>query len=129
MNIVNRVLTLNQNVANQTVECIAGCRVELDALEIAGLAIPGNRGFRLRCVLEGVDVGDDRVLYTFPRSMTFTSAADLLNADHVFTEVISQDILDEDVNDTDEIRAVFTLVNLSTGQSRIRRSPRVDIVL
>jgi len=129
MNIVNRALTLNRIVANQTVECIAGCRVELDAFEIAGLTIPGNPGFRLRCVLEGVDVGPDAVIYTYPRSRTFTSPQDLLNVDHVFTEVVSQDILNEDVNDSDEIRAVFTLVNLSTGQSRIRRSPRVDIVL
>ena len=129
MRIVNRVLTLNQNVANGLVECIAGCRVDLDAFEIAGLAIPGNPGFTLRCVLEGVDRGPDAVLFTFPRRRTFTTALDILNADHVFTEQVSEDILNEDTTGADEIRSVFTLVNNSTGRSVVRRNATVTIVL
>ncbi len=128
MRIVNRVLTLNPNVANGLVECIAGCRVELDAFEIAGLAIPGNPGFRLTCFLEAVDRGPDRPLFTYPRSKTFFSALDLLNADQVFTEMLSEDRLDEDSGE-DDIRAVFTLVNRSTGRSLIRRSPIVQILI
>jgi len=129
MNIVNRILTLNQNVANGTVECIAGCRVELNAPEIIGLAIPGNPGFTLRCVLEGVDVGPDPVIFTFPLSRTFNNPVNILDADDIFTSTVSTDILDEDANGADEIRAVFTLVNNSNGQRVRRRSERVQIVL
>jgi hypothetical protein len=129
MNIVNRVLTLNQNVANGTVECIAGCRVELNAFEIAGLGVPGNPGFTLRCVLEGVDVGPDAVIFTFPLSRTFTTPLDILDADDIFRSTVSVDILDEDANGPDEIRAVFTLVNNSTGQRVVRRSATENIVL
>lgn len=128
MRIVNRVLTLNPIVANGLVECIAGCRVELDAFEIAGLAIPGNPGFRLSCFLEAVDRGPDRPIYTYPRSKTYFTVADLLNFDHVFTEELSEDRLDED-NGEDDIRAVFTLVNNSTGRSVIRKSPTVHILI
>lgn len=131
MNIVNRVLTLNQNVANGTVDCIAGCRVELTAFELAGLTIPGNPGFTLRCVLEADDPGtaSDEVLFTFPFSRTFNNPLNILDADDIFTSTVSVDILDEDANGADEIRARFTLVNNSTGQRVIRRSPRVTIVL
>lgn len=129
MNIVNRVLTLNQNVGNGTVECIAGCRVQLTAFEIAGLAIPGNPGFTLRCTLEGVDVGPDSVLFTFPLSRTFNNPLNILDADDIFRSTVSTDILNEDVNGADEIRAVFTLVNNSTGQSVRRNSATHQIVL
>ena len=129
MNIANRVLTLNQNVANGTVECIGGCRVELNALEIAGLAVPGNPGFTLRCVLEGVDVGPDRVLFTFPLSRTFKNVLNILDADDIFTSSVSTDVLDEDANGNDEVRAVFTLVNNSNGQRVRRKSGTVTIAL
>ena len=129
VNIVNRVLTLNHNVANGTVECIAGCRVELSAFEIAALAIPGNPGFTLRCKLEGVDVGPDTDLFTFPLSRTFNNILNLLDANDIFRSTVSEDILNEDVNGADEIRAVFTLVNNSTGQSVRKRSATHQIVL
>lgn len=102
--------------------------MELDIFEIAGLAIPGNPGFRLTCFLEAVDRGPDRPIFTYPRSRTFFTALDLLNADHVFTEALSEDLLDEDTGE-DDIRAVFTLVNNSTGRSVIRRSPIVHILI
>ena len=126
MNIVNRVLTLNPNIANGSVECIAGCRVELDAFEIAGLGIPGNPGFRLTCFLEAVDRGPDALSLRI--RVGLSTALDLLNADHVFREQLSEDILNEDTGE-DDIRAVFTLVNNSTGRSVIRRSPTVHILI
>lgn len=122
MRIVNRVLTLNPNVGNGTVECIAGCRVELNAFEIAGLALPGNPGFTLRCFLEGVDVGPDPAIFTFPLSRTFSNPLNVLDADDIFRSTVSTDILDEDSNGADEIRAVFTLVNNSNGQRLRKRS-------
>jgi hypothetical protein len=129
MNIVNRVLTLNQNVANGTVECIAGCRVELNAFEIAGLAMPGNPGFTLRCVLVGEDPGPDPVIFTYPFSRTFKDVLAILDADDIFRQDVSVDILDEDAGGVDEIRAMFTLVNNSNGQTVRRRSPKVTIAL
>ena len=130
MNITNRVLTLNQNVANGTVECIAGCRVELNAFEAASLAIPGNPGFTLRCVLEADDPGSssDEVLFTYPLVIPINALA-LIGTDHVFRSTVSVDILDEDANGADEIRARFRLSNNSNGQKVTRRSPRVVIVL
>jgi hypothetical protein len=129
MNIVNRVLTLNQLTDTRTVECIAGCRVELTALEIAGLANPFNRGFTLRCVLLAGDPGPDPVIFTFPLVRTFRNVADILDADDLFREELSEELLDEDARGADEIKAMFTLVNNDNGQSVRRRSPRVTIVL
>ncbi len=131
VNITNRVLTLNQNVANGTVDCVAGCRVILTPFELAALAIPGNPGFTLRCVLIADDPGElsDEVLFTFPLSRTFNNPLNLINADNVFTSTVSIDLLNEDTNGADEIRARFTLINNSTGQRVIRRSRQVQIVL
>lgn len=131
MNIVNRSLTLNQNVANSTVECIAGCTVELTAFELAGLAVPFNPGFTLSCVLEANDPGSDsdEVRFTFPFPVTFNNPLKILDSDDIFRDTVGEAILNEDVRGADEIRARFTLVNNSTGQRVIRRSPSVTIVL
>jgi hypothetical protein len=129
MDIEKRALTLNQNVANQTVDCIAGCHVKLEPGEIASLGVPGNPGFTLTCVLEGVDRGPDTVLFTFPTSRTFLNLLDIGDVDEVFTGTVSSAILNEDGQEADEIRAVFTLVNNSTGISVIRRSANVQVVL
>jgi hypothetical protein len=40
----------------------------------------------------------------------------------VFTTEVSRDLLDEDANSSDEIRASFTLTDLSNGVSTRRRS-------
>lgn len=130
MNIVNRSLTLNQNVGNSTVECIAGCTVELTTWELAALAVP-NAGYTLTCVLEANDPGrsSDEVRFTFPFPATFNNPLKILDADDIFRDTVGVAILNEDVNGSDEIRARFTLVNNSTGQSVIRRSPSVSIVL
>lgn len=121
MNVVNRRLTLNEDAAGGTVECIAGCRVELTPLEVASF-VTGN-SFTLSCRLRANDPGEgsDEVLFTYPNSRTFGAAVDLLGMDHVFRATVSRDLLDED-NGTDEIRARFTLVNNGTGQRRIRSS-------
>lgn len=131
MNIVNRSLTLNQNVGNSTVECIAGCTVELTPWELLGLGAPGNPGYTLRCVLEANDPGSDsdEVRFTFPFPASFNNPLKILDADDIFRDTVGVAILNEDVNGADEIRARFTLVNNSTGQSVIRRSPSVTIVL
>ncbi|VVN23251.1 hypothetical protein PS639_04402 [Pseudomonas fluorescens] len=128
--ITNRALTLNQNAATALIECIAGCTVELNALETGALLNPLHPGFRLRCVLVGDDPGPtDPVIFTYPRSMTFRNIVNMLNVNQVFTEILGADLLNEDVNGLDEIRAIFTLTDLSNGQSVIRRSPRVQIAL
>jgi hypothetical protein len=128
MKIRNRVLTLTPNVANDTWECVAGCRVELTPFEIAGLAIPGNPGYTLRCFLEAVDVGPDTPIFTFPKTRTFKSLVDILDADDLFKADVSSDILDEDSNGADEIRAVFVLRNNSTGNTVRQKSGTHQIV-
>ena len=131
MNIVNRNLTLNQNVANSTVECIAGCTIELSAFELAGLAVPFNPGYTLRCVLEAQDPGSnsDEVRFTFPFPASFNTPLKILDSDDIFRDTVGVAVLNEDVNGADEIRARFTLVNNSTGQRVIRRSSTQTIVL
>lgn len=127
MNLINRRLTLNQNIAADTVECVASCRVELTALEIASFAL-GNT-FTLRCVIRANDPGQDsdEVLFTYPRTRTFGALVDLLDVDQIFTEVVSRDVLDEDVGGSDEMRARFRLTDNSTGRTRQRLSPIVQL--
>lgn len=131
MNIVNRSLTLNQNVGNNTVDCIAGCTVQLTGWELLNLAAPGNPGYTLRCVLEANDPGtdSDENRFTFPFPVTFDNPGKILDADDIFTATVGNAILNEDVSGADEIRAKFTLVNNSTGQSVTRKSSSVTIVL
>jgi hypothetical protein len=131
MNIVNRALTLNQNVGNDVIECIAGCTVELTAFEVAGLAVPLNPGYTLSCVLEANDPGSDsdEVRFTFPLPVTFDNPLKILDSDDIFRATVGTQILNEDANGADEIRARFTLVNNSTGRRVIRRSASVTIVL
>ena len=129
MNIIRRKLTLNQNVGAGTVECVAGCRVSLDAMEIAGLAIPGNPGFTLSCILEGSDVGPDPALFTYTPRKTFNNLVDAIKTDHVFTDIVNAAILNEDARGADEIRAVFTLVNEANGQSIRKRTAKIQILL
>lgn len=128
MKITNRNLTLVQNTGTDTVNCLAGCRVELNAFEAASLLVPGTPGFRLRCVLVGNDPGPaDSTVFTYPRTMRFTNIVDLLNVNQVFEDDVSDDMLDEDAPDVGEIQAEFTLINLSTGQRRVSRSNQVAV--
>ena len=127
MNIINRNLTIVQNPANKTAKCTAGCTVTLDAFETASLLIPGFPGFRLSCVLLGIDPGPDDTLFIYPRSKKFTNILDITGVNQVFEDDLSFSILNEDANGADEIRAEFTLINLSTGQSRVRRSNQVQM--
>jgi hypothetical protein len=60
---------------------------------------------------------------------TFTNPLNILDADDIFTSTVSEEILNEDANGADEIRARFTLVNNSNGQSLTKESPMVQIVL
>ena len=131
MNIINRALTLNQNVANQTIECIAGCRVTLTLEELAGLANPFNPGFTLSCVLLAGDPGPDPVIFTFPlvQNRVFRTPADITFPDHVFRATVGVGILNEDTSGADEIKARFTFVNNANGAAMTRRSPRITIVL
>jgi hypothetical protein len=128
MRIVKRKLTINEDSATNLAECIAGCRVELNAFESASLAIPNAPGFTLSCRLRGGDPGPDPLIFTYPRSKTFTNLLDLINTDHVFRETLSMELLDEDTtgDGIDEIKAVFTLVNNSTGASMNRNSNRIE---
>lgn len=127
MKITNKNLTLTEDTGTDTVNCVAGCRVELDPFETASLALPNTPGFRLRCVLLGIDVGPDDTVFSYPRSKTFTRVVDILDVNQVFDADVSTDILNEDANGADEIRAEFTLINRSTGQSVVRRSNAVQM--
>jgi hypothetical protein len=129
MNIINRNLTINVDNARRIAECIAGCRIELNPFEIGALANPFHPGFTLRCVLLGIDPGPDTVIFSYPRVKTFNNITDIISVDQVFTDVLSFNILNEDANGADEIRAQFTLVDNSNGQREIRRSNLVQLVL
>ena len=125
MNIANRNLTLVEDTATGMVNCIAGCRVDLNVGETASLAVPFNQGFRLRCHLIGDDPEEDDLLFTYPKSKKFDNLLEILNVNQVFEADISSDMLNEDPNSIDEIQARFTLINLSTGESVVKRSNKV----
>lgn len=127
MNITKRKLTLNVNAAEQTVRCISGCHIDLNALETAALLNPFHPGFQLRCVLLGCDPGADPVVFTYPIVKKMNVVENITGQNHVFTHDVSTAILDEDTTGNDEIRARFTLVDLSNGQSVVRTSNRVDM--
>jgi len=127
--IVKRKLTLVQNTAAHTVKCTAGCQVELNPLEAASLLNPLHPGFRLRCVLIGIDPGTDPVIFTYAKSKNFKSITDLAGLNQVFEDDLSTDILNEDPNGTDEIRARFTLIDLSNGQSVTKTTNLVEMAL
>jgi hypothetical protein len=129
MDIVGKKLTLTENAGAHTVNCVAGCRVKLNAGETASLLAPGAKGFRLSCVLLGVDKAPnpDDTLFTYNKSKTFKNIVDILDVNQVFEADVGKSLLNEDTtgNKRDEIRARFTLINLTTGASRSERSPRV----
>lgn len=129
MNIINRNLTINVDTARRNAECIAGCRIELNPFEIGALANPFHPGFTLRCILLGIDPGPDPVIFNYPRVKVFNNITGIISIDQVFTEVLSLEILNEDTTGADEIRAQFTLVDNSNGQSVIRRSNLIQLVL
>lgn len=127
MEIKNRQLTINQQLAENNAECIARCTVELNALETLSLANPWHPGFRLSCVLEAEDPGPNPVLYTYPRRKTFRGVIDVTQMEQMFEVVIDLDILNEDIGGPDEVRAKFTLEDRSNGRSVTRRSPVVNL--
>ena len=124
MNIVNLTLTLNPLTGNDTYECIAGCKADLNLGDIAAMGLIGHRGYTLSCYLEGVDVppNPNDHLHTFTPTKRFRNVLDLADMDHVFRDELSRRVLNEDAGSNDEIRAVFTLVNNSTGETVRRRS-------
>ncbi len=122
MNITKKRLTLTEDPSTDTVECVAACHVDLTPTEIASFAL-GN-SFTLRCAIRANDPGQDsdEVLFQYPRSKTFRALIDLLNVDQVFTAVVSRDLLDEDANGSDDVRARFRLKDNSTGRVKQRLS-------
>ncbi len=127
MKISNAQLTLTENVAPATVECLARCSIELNALETAALANPFHPGFRVRCVLRAVDSNVTTAIFTYPRAIFIAGPGGLLNLSPQFSENLGADLLNEDLQGADEIRARFTLVDLSNGASISRNSPTVTI--
>lgn len=125
MRILNRILTLTDDPATQTVLCAAGCRVDLNGLETASLLNPFHPGFRLSCVLLGIDNGPDTTLLNYGDKF-FDSIEQILNLNQAFTIRLSKTVLNEDVSGLDEIRAEFTLSDRSNNQSVIRRSNTVQ---
>jgi hypothetical protein len=124
MNITNRTLTLNPLTGNGTYDCIAGCKVDLNGGDVANFLNPTFRGFTLTCYLEGVDVSPNPHdhLHTFDSTKSFKGGLDLGDMDHVFRDELSRQVLNEDAGSNDEIRAVFTLINNSTGETVKKRS-------
>lgn len=124
MNITNRTLTLNPLTGNGTYDCVAGCKVDLNFGDIAQFGLVGFRGYSLTCYLEGVDVPPNPHdhLYTFAPPKHFASVLDLADMAHVFRAELNRQILNEDAGSNDEIRAVFTLINNSTGEDVSKRS-------
>src|SRR6185436_8348917 len=108
MRILNRVLTLTENPATGNVNCVAGCKVELNALETASLLNPFHPGFRLSCVLLGIDVGPDTTLFNYGDRF-FHNIVQILGLNQVFEVNLSKVVLNEDVAGLDEIAAEFTL--------------------
>ena len=121
MRILNRTLTLTDNPAKQTVLCVAGCTVELNALETASLLNPLHPGFRLSCVLVGVDVGPDTTLFNYGDRF-FHNIVQIAGLNQAYEVELSRVVLNEDVNGVDEIAAEFTLSDRSNGQRVVRRS-------
>jgi hypothetical protein len=121
MRILNRTLTLTDVPQRQMVHCLAGCRVELNALETASLLNPFHPGFRLQCVLLGIDVGPDTSLWNFG-DRNFNDIAQIAGLNQTFEEEFSKVMLNEDVSGVDEIAVEFTLSDRSNGLSVIRRS-------
>src|SRR5688500_14091482 len=121
MRILNRTLTLVEDPATENVNCLAGCRVELNGLETASLLNPFHPGFRLSCVLVGIDPGPDDTLFNYGDRF-FHSIEQILGLDQVFEESLSRVVLNEDISGVDEIRAEFTLSDRSNAQSVVRRS-------
>lgn len=124
MNIINRTLTLNPLTGNGTYNCTASCKVDLNPGDIAQFVNPTFRGYKLTCYLEGVDVSPNPHdhLHTFDSEKLWRGVGDLLDMDHVFNDELNRQILNEDAGSNDEIRAVFTLENRSTGETVRKRS-------
>ena len=121
MRILNRTLTITDIPAKKTVRCLAGCKVELNTLETASLLNPFHPGFRLSCVLLGIDIGPDDTLFNYGDRF-FHNIAQIAGLNQAFDVELAKAVLDEDVSGVDEIRAEFTLSDRSNGQSVVRRS-------
>lgn len=127
MVITNMSLTVVEDPATGTANCVAGCSVGLNPLEIASLEVPVHPGFRLSCVILGIDQGIDRTLFNYPRTVSFNDATDLLRLNQAFQATLSLAMLDEDPGAAaDELRAEFTITDLSNGQSVIERSNLIE---
>lgn len=126
MRILNRKLTLVENPAIASVKCSAGCLVELNALETASLLNPFHPGFRLSCVLLGIDPGPDTTLFNYG-DRNFNNIVQILGLNQAFDITLPKVVLNEDVNGLDEIRAEFTLIDRSNNQSVVRRSNVVQV--
>jgi hypothetical protein len=126
MKITKRKLTLNVNAIADNATCVAGCHIDLNLAETAALLNPFHAGFRLSCVLLGCDPGPDKVIFTYPVVKTMNLIENITGQNHVFTADVGISILDEDTTGADEIRARFTLLDLSNGQSVVKTSNRVD---
>jgi hypothetical protein len=125
MRILNRSLTMVEDPATGNVNCLSGCKVELNALETASLANPFHPGFRLSCVLVGVDPGPNATLFNYGDRF-FHGIEQIFGLNQVFEQSLSRVVLNEDISGVDEIRAEFTLSDRSNGQSVVRRSNIVD---
>jgi hypothetical protein len=95
--------------------------VELNALETASLLNPLHPGFRLSCVLVGVDVGPDTTLFNYGDRF-FHNIVQIAGLNQAYEVELSRVVLNEDVSGLDEIAAEFTLSDRSNNQRVIRRS-------
>jgi hypothetical protein len=69
----------------------------------------------------GIDPGPDATLWNFG-DRNFNNIAQIAGLNQAYQDTFAKAMLNEDVSGLDEIRAQFTLLDRSNGQSVIRRS-------
>jgi hypothetical protein len=115
--ITNRTLTLTHDHTKKTVRAVAKCNVNFTALEQFQMkGAPQGSFFKLKCQLWGEDSGltfGDDFLFTYPSAFFFPDPTPTAAESRTFDVVLGEGVLDEDWG-TDEVYALFKLVNLST---------------
>ena len=91
---------------------------------------PQGSFFKLKCQLWGgvdgfLDIGEES-LFTYTDVFYFPDSTSAAIESRTFDVVVGEGVLDEDSTDTDEIFALFKLVNLSTLVEVKRRSNTVS---
>ena len=128
--ITDRILNLTHDHTKKTVRAVAKCKVKFTALEQFQMnGAPQGSFFKLKCQLWGgvggfLDIGEE-VRFTYTDVFYFPDSTSAAIESRTFDVVVGEGVLDEDLG-TDEIFALFKLVNLSTLVEVKRRSDPVS---